>query len=58
MNVPEKYEINVKTRWTTNMKAEDKIYCPCTLLTRLKFWFDGKENSLAELPKHLQNKRS
>ena len=53
-NVPEKHEINVKTRWTTNMSAKDKIYSPCTLLSRLKYRFDGKENSVIEMPKHFQ----
>ena len=28
------------------------------LLSRLKFKFDGKENSATELPKHLRNRRS
>ena len=28
------------------------------LLSRLKFRFDGKENSITELPKHLRNGRS
>ena len=30
---------------------------PCILLSRLKFRFDGKENSVTEFPKHLQNRR-
>ena len=41
-------------RWTTNISAKDKIYAPCILLSRLKFRFDGKENSVIELPKHLR----
>ena len=41
-----------------NVSAEDKIYGSSILLTRLKSRFDGKENSLIELPKHLQNKRN
>ena len=52
-NVPEKYKINAKTRWTTNICAKDKIYAVRILLSRLKFRFDGKESSITELPKHL-----
>ena len=40
------------------LKAKDKIYAPCILLSRLKFRFDGKENSVTELPKYLRNRRS
>ena len=40
------------------LKAKDKIYAPCILLSRLKFRYDGKENSVTELPKHLRNRRS
>ena len=53
-NIPEKCEINVKTRWTTNIWVKDKIYAPRIVLSRLKFSFDGKENSVIELPKHLR----
>ena len=35
-----------------------KIYAPCILLSRLKFRFDGKENSVTELTKHLRNRKS
>ena len=40
------------------LKAKDKIYAPCILLSRLKFRFDGKENFVTELPNHLRNRRS
>ena len=40
------------------LKAKNKIYAPCILLSRLKFRFDGKENFVTELPKHLRNSRS
>ena len=53
-----KNEINAKMRWTTNIEAKDKIYASCILLSRLKFRFDRKENSVTELPKHLWNRRS
>ena len=57
-NVPEKYELNIKTWGTTNMSAKDKIYAPCILLSRLNFRFDRKENSVTELPQHLQKRQS
>ena len=57
-NVPEKYAINVKMKWTRNIDAKDKIYAPCILLSRLNFRFDGNESSVTELPNHLQNRRS
>ena len=41
-----------------NLKDKYKIYAPCILLSRLKFRFDGKENSVTELSKHLRNRRS
>ena len=34
------------------------MYGPCILLSRLKFRFAGKENSVTELPKHLRNRQS
>ena len=37
-------------RCATNIEAKDKIYAPCILLRRLNFRFDGKENSVKELP--------
>ena len=40
------------------LKAKNKIYATCILLSRLKFRFDGKENFVTELPKHLRNRRS
>ena len=36
-----------------NKYLKDKTYTPCILLSRSKFRFDGKENSVTGLPKHL-----
>ena len=39
-------------------KLKIKFTVPVFYILRLKFRFDGKENSVTELPKHLQNKQS